>query len=599
MSSQICLKWNSFLNNIATSFESLWEEEGLVDVTLASDGQCLTAHKVILSASSPFFKKVFQTNPCQHPVIILQDVHFSELEALLIFIYKGEVNIEQKNLPALLKAAETLQIRGLSGGDIFAKESYKRLAELEQAVAEEASVSKEETPKKKQKVNKQQNNSILETALTPRIPQSESTNESTTSEQSAKDVNYTLPKTVPNPVFHRLEMKIEPLEMTAEDLQKRSADKDVADRLDTGQLDGSQGSGNSPAEDISGLSGLSGLTGFSDVKPLLYAYQQLPYADLLPSPDIISTWASSRPMDHLACDLMKILFTPEERILCNVNGKMGKQQFDSNKIHLIREVLLHFSGIAPNSIEWEEAWKNCVTKIDTSNRGLKSWTLEIHTNTDRRQERISSAGLELLAGSSKPTVTVIAEAREITLPAMVERSPPWAPSDPKQESPGTPEGLQGEPSHEQPEPSNFLVDPNARALRPVFPTCTGPNNTEFLEESIAGGPAYPPFPCPFCDRAYTSWGFRRRHIKAVHTISPSLNCKWCLQVLPTHAAWRRHVISAHNLSASDAHNGLLILEEAHMVLQIARPTRLDTLVNIIKQSSQRSSGQDNSQAEKD
>lgn len=62
MSSQICLKWNSFLSNIATSFESLWEEEGLVDVTLASDGQCLTAHKVILSASSPFFKKIFQVS---------------------------------------------------------------------------------------------------------------------------------------------------------------------------------------------------------------------------------------------------------------------------------------------------------------------------------------------------------------------------------------------------------------------------------------------------------------------------------------------------------------------------------------------------------
>lgn len=69
MSSQICLKWNSFLSNIATSFESLWEEEGLVDVTLASDGQCLTAHKVILSASSPFFKKVFQVGPsdCSAP----------------------------------------------------------------------------------------------------------------------------------------------------------------------------------------------------------------------------------------------------------------------------------------------------------------------------------------------------------------------------------------------------------------------------------------------------------------------------------------------------------------------------------------------------
>ncbi|XP_012229120.1 protein abrupt-like isoform X2 [Linepithema humile] len=379
MSSQICLKWNSFLSNIATSFESLWEEEGLVDVTLASDGQCLTAHKVILSASSPFFKKVFQTNPCQHPVIILQDVHFSELEALLIFIYKGEVNIEQKNLPALLKAAETLQIRGLSGGDIFGKESYKRLAELEQTDGEDVPLIKEETSKKKQKVSKQQNNSILEKALTPRISQSENTNESAVSDQSGKDGEYMLPESLPNPVYHRLEMKIEPLEMTVEDLQKSSQsplDKETAERLDTGQTDENQGSGNSPAEDISGLSGLSGLSGFSDVKPLLYSYQHLPYADLLPSPDIISTWASSRPMDHLACDLMKILFTPEERILCNVNGKMGKQQFDSNKIHLIREVLLHFSGIAPNSIEWEEAWKNCVTKIDTSNRGLKRYLFQ-------------------------------------------------------------------------------------------------------------------------------------------------------------------------------------------------------------------------------
>lgn len=54
-----------------------------------------------------------QTNPCQHPVVILQDVQFTDLEALLCFVYKGEVNIDQDDLPALLKAAESLQIRGL------------------------------------------------------------------------------------------------------------------------------------------------------------------------------------------------------------------------------------------------------------------------------------------------------------------------------------------------------------------------------------------------------------------------------------------------------------------------------------------------------
>lgn len=59
------------------------------------------------------------------------------------------------------------------------------------------------------------------------------------------------------------------------------------------------------------------------------------------------------------------------------------------------------------------------------------------------------------------------------------------------------------------------------------------------------------------------------------------------------------MILAHNLSASDAHNGLLILEEAHMVLQIARPTRLDTLVNFIKQSSQQNNSHEAAQPDKD
>lgn len=55
-------------------------------------------------------------------MIILQDVHFSELESLLCFMYKGEVNIGQESLPALLRAAETLQIRGLSGASEQVKE---------------------------------------------------------------------------------------------------------------------------------------------------------------------------------------------------------------------------------------------------------------------------------------------------------------------------------------------------------------------------------------------------------------------------------------------------------------------------------------------
>ncbi|XP_015118621.1 zinc finger and BTB domain-containing protein 14 isoform X2 [Diachasma alloeum] len=371
MENQICLKWNSFLNNIATSFESLWEEEGLVDVTLASDGQCLTAHKVILSASSPFFKKVFQTNPCQHPVIILQDVHFTELEALLIFIYKGEVNIEEKKLSALLKAAETLQIRGLSGNDSFAKDACTKLSDLGPPVLEKVvqSVSEEAPKRKRKKVDKGNDSSILETALTPRRPRSVSISETSSSEKSNKDME--MDHLSANPVYDPLEMKIEPFEVTLEELEKADTEDVGHDRVDPASPNGAQGNVRDPMEEISGS--LSSPSGLAEAKAVLYPYQQLPYADLLPSPEIIGSWASSRPMDHLACDIMKLLFTSEERIMCNVNGKMGKRQFDSNKIRLIREVLLHFSGMSPNSVDWEEAWKNCVTKIDTSNRGLKRY----------------------------------------------------------------------------------------------------------------------------------------------------------------------------------------------------------------------------------
>lgn len=95
----------------------------------------------------------------------------------------------------------------------------------------------------------------------------------------------------------------------------------------------------------------------------------MPFANLLPSPDVLLRWSQTRSLDQQAIDLMKRLFTTEERLLCNVNGKMGKPRFNTQKICLLREVLYCYSGLSPSVFEMH--WKNCVTKIDTSNRGLK------------------------------------------------------------------------------------------------------------------------------------------------------------------------------------------------------------------------------------
>lgn len=55
----------------------------------------------------------------KHPIIILKDVKYDELKAMLDYMYRGEVNISQEQLSTFLKAAETLQIKGLTdtGGD--------------------------------------------------------------------------------------------------------------------------------------------------------------------------------------------------------------------------------------------------------------------------------------------------------------------------------------------------------------------------------------------------------------------------------------------------------------------------------------------------
>jgi hypothetical protein len=53
---QFCLKWNNHRSTLFSVFDSLLEEESLVDVTLSAEGQFIRAHRVILSACSPYFK---------------------------------------------------------------------------------------------------------------------------------------------------------------------------------------------------------------------------------------------------------------------------------------------------------------------------------------------------------------------------------------------------------------------------------------------------------------------------------------------------------------------------------------------------------------
>ena len=84
------------------------------DVTLFCEGVKFPVHKLVLSSCSEYFNSLFQKLTEKNIVVVLRDIKQHHLRALLSYIYVGEVNVSQDELPALIKAAEELRIKGLA-----------------------------------------------------------------------------------------------------------------------------------------------------------------------------------------------------------------------------------------------------------------------------------------------------------------------------------------------------------------------------------------------------------------------------------------------------------------------------------------------------
>jgi len=109
-SEKFCLRWNDFEQNISVAFRELRDDKDFFDVTLACDDEQIEAHKVILSACSPFFRRILRKNSHAHPLLYLKGVKFNDLQSVLNFMYHGEVNVAQEELNSFLSVAEELHV---------------------------------------------------------------------------------------------------------------------------------------------------------------------------------------------------------------------------------------------------------------------------------------------------------------------------------------------------------------------------------------------------------------------------------------------------------------------------------------------------------
>ena len=99
-----CVRWKGFHGNILSYLECSKTGGEFVDVTLASDeGHTVEAHRLVLASCSPYFRRVLIESPCHHPVIILNGVSGMILDALVTYMYHGQVFISEDKLPTFFR----------------------------------------------------------------------------------------------------------------------------------------------------------------------------------------------------------------------------------------------------------------------------------------------------------------------------------------------------------------------------------------------------------------------------------------------------------------------------------------------------------------
>ncbi|GLG94121.1 Ring canal kelch protein, partial [Gryllus bimaculatus] len=109
----LSVNWKEHSNILSTVCTDLFDNY-FVDCTIAAEKQSLKAHRLILSACSPYFHMLFSEEREKHPILILKDVSFDALKNVIDFVYHGEIQIPKEDLKAFLELAESLQIKGLN-----------------------------------------------------------------------------------------------------------------------------------------------------------------------------------------------------------------------------------------------------------------------------------------------------------------------------------------------------------------------------------------------------------------------------------------------------------------------------------------------------
>ena len=111
----VSISWGDFQSNMTYQLKQHINQKDFSDITLVTkDNKKIPAHRLILSFGSTFFRGLFSEDLCHpHPLLYLRGVGPDVLEAVLQFLYHGQVQLKREHVKEFLTMAEDVGVEGL------------------------------------------------------------------------------------------------------------------------------------------------------------------------------------------------------------------------------------------------------------------------------------------------------------------------------------------------------------------------------------------------------------------------------------------------------------------------------------------------------
>lgn len=113
MSNAKRVRWTKFGAHFANNLRRLNEELTDVDVIIVAEKKEIYSHKVILSAASEFLKEILIDVAAYNtvPTIYFPEFSYDVVQAVILYIYHGEITLNEEQLPDFYKLCEELDMK--------------------------------------------------------------------------------------------------------------------------------------------------------------------------------------------------------------------------------------------------------------------------------------------------------------------------------------------------------------------------------------------------------------------------------------------------------------------------------------------------------